>query len=458
MELVFVLLVLIAVVYGIIKDYNPQAVLALAGMALFTVAYWLGLHPILPADKSTGFALFDLFEVFKGIFSYRAAGLGLTIMAVAGFATYMSHIGASQALVRVAVKPVAGIQSSYLMLAICYLVAVFVSLFVTSATGLGLLLMVTMYPVMRNLGISPASSCGVIATSQAFEIGPTQTNAIFSAGQSGMDPTSYFVDYQIWLVAPMLLVTMVLHFFWQRHCDRQEGWDPALHRGEHAELDEKGADEVAAPTWYGLLPIIPFVLMMTFSKLLVTSISVSVEVAMLLSVFIGMLCELLRTRSVRTAFAGLSSFLDGMGKVFGPVVALIVCAELFAESLKAIGAIDTLLHSASNAGIGSGLMTLVMVGLIMVAAVIMGSGNAAFLSFSSLAPAVAAKFGVPAVTMLLPMQLASSIGRTVSPIAAVLIACAGIAKVSPFVVVKRTSVPMAGALVTALLLNYLLFM
>ena len=204
--------------------------------------------------------------------------------------------------------------------------------------------------------------------------------------------------------------------------------------------------------------IIPFVLMMTFSKLLVSDIKMSVEVAMLLSVFIGMLCELLRTRSVRTAFAGLSSFLDGMGKVFGPVVALIVCAELFAESLKAIGAIDTLLHSASNAGIGSGLMTLVMVGLIMVAAVIMGSGNAAFLSFSSLAPAVAAKFGVPAVTMLLPMQLASSIGRTVSPIAAVLIACAGIAKVSPFVVVKRTSVPMAGALVTALLLNYLLFM
>ncbi|MNI10905.1 putative cryptic C4-dicarboxylate transporter DcuD [compost metagenome] len=318
--------------------------------------------------------------------------------------------------------------------------------------------MVTMYPVMRNLGISPASACGVIATSQAFEIGPTQTNAIFSAGQSGMDPTSYFVDYQIWLVAPMLLVTMVLHFFWQRHCDRQDGWDPALHRGDPAELDEQGKEEVPAPTWYALLPIIPFVLMMTFSKLLVTSISVSVEVAMLLSVFIGMLCELLRTRSVRTAMAGLSSFLDGMGKVFGPVVALIVCAELFAESLKAIGAIDTLLHSASNAGIGSGLMTLVMVGLIMVAAVIMGSGNAAFLSFSTLAPAVAAKFGVPAVTMLLPMQLASSIGRTVSPIAAVLIACAGIAKVSPFVVVKRTCVPMAGALVTALVLNYLLFM
>jgi C4-dicarboxylate transporter, DcuC family len=457
-ELIFVGLVLVAVVYGIIKDFNPQAVLALAGMAIFAMAYFAGIHPILEAKKSTGFALFDLFEVFKGIFSSRAAGLGLTIMLVAGFATYMSHIGASQALVRVAVKPIAGIQSSYLMLSVCYLVAVFVSLFVTSATGLGLLLMVTMYPIMRNLGISPASSCGVIATSQSFEIGPTQTNAIFSAGQSGLDPTSYFVDHQIWLVAPMLLVTMVLHFFWQRFCDRRDGWDPAQHRGESAELDEKRAGEVEAPTWYALLPIIPFVLMMTFSKLIISNIRMSVEVAMLLSVFAGMACELLRSRDLRNSLAGFSSFLDGMGKVFGPVVALIVCAEFFAESLKAVGAIDTLLHSAANAGIGSGLMTLVMVGLIVVASVIMGSGNAAFLSFSTLAPAVAAKFGVPAVTMLLPMQLASSIGRTVSPIAAVIIACSGIAKISPFVLVKRTSVPMAGALITALLLNYLLFM
>ena len=105
MELVFVGLVLGAVVYGIVKDFNPQAVLALAGLAIFTAAYWLGIHPILPAGKGSGFALFDLFEVFKGIFSSRAAGLGLTIMLVAGFATYMSHIGASQALVQVAEDP-----------------------------------------------------------------------------------------------------------------------------------------------------------------------------------------------------------------------------------------------------------------------------------------------------------------------------------------------------------------
>ena len=39
MELLFVLPVLALVIYGIVKDYNPQAVLAIAGMALFVIAF-----------------------------------------------------------------------------------------------------------------------------------------------------------------------------------------------------------------------------------------------------------------------------------------------------------------------------------------------------------------------------------------------------------------------------------
>ncbi len=99
-----------------------------------------------------------------------------------------------------------------------------------------------------------------------------------------------------------------------------------------------------------------------------------------------------------------------------------------------------------------------MVGLITFAAVIMGSGNASFMSFASLAPDVAAKIGIPAVHMLLPMQVASSIGRSFSPIAAVVIACANIASISPFAIVRRSSVPMIGSLITAVGLNYLFFM
>lgn len=51
-----------------------------------------------------------------------------------------------------------------------------------SLAALVLLLMVSMYPVMRNLGISQALVCGVIATCQVCEIGPAQSNASFSVG------------------------------------------------------------------------------------------------------------------------------------------------------------------------------------------------------------------------------------------------------------------------------------
>jgi DcuC family C4-dicarboxylate transporter len=42
-----------------------------------------------------------------------------------------------------------------------------------------------------------------------------------------------------------------------------------------------------------------------------------------------------------------------------------------------------------------------------------------------------------------------------SPIAAVIIACAGIAKISPFTVVKRTSVPMIGSLLVLVIIHTL---
>ena len=47
------------------------------------------------------------------------------------------------------------------------------------------------------------------------------------------------------------------------------------------------------------------------------------------------------------------------------------------------------------------------------------------------------KLGIESTSMILPMQLSASMGRTVSPIAGVLIATAEIAQVSTIAIVKR---------------------
>ncbi len=457
MDFLIVIPIVALVVYGIVKNYSASATLAIAGMALLVAAAFMGVSDILPEAKATGFMPFDLFELMNGVFSFRMASLGLTIMACGGFATYMSHIGASEALVKLAVKPISRFRSPYVVLALCYLLSVVLQMFVTSATGLGLLLMVTLYPVLRNIGLSAASAVAVIASPAAFEIGVTQVNANFAASQSGMGITEYFLGYQAWVTVPMALAAAALHFFWQRRCDIKAGYIAAEHVGEGIEKSDGEENKPAAPALYALLPMIPFFLLLTFSKMMVTSIKMNLVMAMLISVFAGMACELLRTRNVKESLAGFDKFLNGMGAVFGPVVGLIIGAEVFATGLKHIGAIDSLLGSAQGLGINAGVMAVFMACLIAISAIMMGSGNAAFLSFATLAPDVAKSFGVPAVTMLLPMNFAASMGRSMSPIAAVVIACAGIAKISPFEVVKRTSIPMAGAFLLGLILHLILF-
>ena len=456
MDILIVVPVVALVIYAIVKNFSASASLAIAGMVMLGAAALMGIKDILPADKAMGFMPFDLFQLMNTVFSYRMASLGLTIMACGGFASYMSHIGASEALVRLAVKPINQFKLPYIVLAMCYLLCVVLQMFVTSATGLGLLLMVTLYPVLRNIGLSPASAVAVIASPAAFEIGVTQVNANFAANQSGMDITEYFLNYQAWVTVPMALTAAALHFFWQRRCDLKAGYNALEHEGEGI---DNGADasQKTAPAFYALLPMIPFCLLLTFSKMMDSSIKMNLVVAMLISVFAGMLCEVLRTCNIKSALAGFDQFLNGMGSVFGPVVGLIIGAELFATGLKHMGTIDSILGSAQGLGIGAAAMSVFMACLIAVSAIMVGSGNAAFLSFATLAPDVAVSFGIPAVALLLPMNFAASMGRSMSPIAAVIIACAGIAKISPFEVVKRTSVPMIGAFTVGMTLHLILF-
>ena len=89
------ILITVWVGYLITKKYKPQPVLFMAGMILMGCAVALGVGAILPEKERTGLVLFDMFEFIRKTFSSRAAGLGLNIMAVGGFARYMDHIGAS---------------------------------------------------------------------------------------------------------------------------------------------------------------------------------------------------------------------------------------------------------------------------------------------------------------------------------------------------------------------------
>lgn len=435
------IVVTVIVGYLIIRKEKAQAVLFAGGLILMSCAILMG-HSILDAKKTTGFIWFDMFQYIENLFSLRAAGMGLMIMAVGGFARYMDHIGASKILVNFTIKPLQALKSPYLVLAMTYLVGQVLNIFIPSASGLGVLMMVTVYPILISLGVSKLSATAVIGTVACLDLGPASGNAVLAARTADLDVALYFTQYQIPVAIPTALTIAVLHFFMQRWFDKRDG-----HQVVASEIEKSVETEVLPPKIYAVLPVIPLILILVFSKICIPGINMTVVNAMLISTFTAMAFEFFRSRDLSKVLKSIQVFFDGMGKQFAVVVTLVVAGETFAYGLMKIGAIDAIIEAAQYSGFGEMGMILVMTGIVVVASIVMGSGNAPFFAFAALAPGVAAKLGISSVLMLMPMQLASGIARSVSPITACIVAVCGVSNVSPVQVVRRTAVPMAGGLI-----------
>lgn len=442
--------------YLIVKKFKPQPVLFIAGLLLMFAAVYFGLGTILPAKESTGLVLFDAFEFIKKTFSSRAGGLGLNIMAVGGFARYMDHIGASKALVKLTIKPLLALRSPYIVMSGAWILGMFLGLAINSASGLAMLLMVTVFPILISLGVSRLSAVAVIATTLCLDWSPSDTGTILAATTAGIDPVVYWVKYQIPIAATVIPVVAVLHFFTQKWMDKRDG-HVVKATDLIAPVGKDGAVEVIPPMIYAILPIIPLALILIFSDLWISWIKMDIIKAMFIGMAIGMIFEFVRLHDGKKVLGDIQVFFDGLGMQMANVITLIVAGETFAKGLVAIGTIDTIISSAQTSGFGAVGMILVMIAIIAVSSIIMGSGNAPFFAFAALTPTVAAKMSVAPVVMLLPMHLAASAARAMSPITAVIVVASSMGGVSPFDVVKRTAIPMAGALLTLVVANFLYF-
>ncbi|EOK5763419.1 C4-dicarboxylate transporter DcuC [Vibrio vulnificus] len=436
MSLIIALLGLVFAGRLILKNYNPQAVLFFTGIVLMAISIFTNNASFVA--KSTGWVGFDIFEYISQVFSKQSGGLGLNIMLIGGFALFMSAIGASQVMVKVAAKPLMKLNSPYLMLALAFILGQALSLFISSATGLALLLMATLYPVLIRLGCSKAGVAAVLASTCAIEFGPASGNSILAAQTAGMDITAFFVGEQLPIVTVLIIAVALIHALTQRYFDKLDAKSNA-EQGSLAHVDDAQSD---VPMFYLLLPMLPLFFMLTFSKLGIESIKVSLSNAILLSIFIGLVCEFVRVKQAKPVFDKLQGIFNDMGKVFAAVVTLIVAGQTFSMGLKSIGAIDAMLEMASGAGLSAAIIILFMAILTFTISALMGSGNAAFFSFAPMVPQIAQKIGANAADMILPIQLSAGMGRTISPIAGVIIAVAGISGLSPFDIVRRTFIPM----------------
>ena len=433
MDLIIGLIAIVLVAYYIVKGYSATGVLMFGGLVLLFISVLMG-HSILPEGvKSTGSTYFDILEYVKYLLGNRGGGLGLMIMVLCGFSVYMTHLGANDVVVKLVSKPLKNIRSPYILMVFAYFLACLMSFAVSSATGLGVLLMATLFPVMVNVGISRGAAAAICASPISIILSPTSGDVVLSAEISKIPLGEFAFGTALPVSIFAILGIAVAHFFWQRYLDKKEG----------VQVERINADEIktTAPNYYAILPLLPIIGVLIFDGKWGLP-NLHIVTVMVLCFIITAVVDFLRSFNAKQTFDNLVVAYRGMADAFAGVVMLLVAAGVFAQSLSTIGFITNLIASAQTFGGSAFFMMLVLAVITILATMATGSGNAAFYAFAELIPKLATQMGVNPAFLTIPMLQASNLGRGLSPVSGVVVAVSGMGKISPFEIVKRMSVPM----------------
>ena len=441
----------------LVKKLNPQSILIVAGVIMMILGLWLDFNPVEPKSP-TGHTAFDLVKVIEETFLSNIMRAGFMIATIGGYVALMNHIGATRALVGIAVSPLSSLRRHpYLAAAAAIPIGQLLFITTPSASGLGLLLVASMAPILVELGVSRLTALSVIVAATIFDQGPGSANTAMAAQLIGINAVDYFIRYQLPLVLPTAIVAISLFLLSNRYFDRKDKAAGRLLTGMPSPDTTGNPATPACPRYFALLPILPIVILVLFSpfiNLWPKAITVSTTSAMLLSTAIAVTLVGLSGKGMRKALADMSAFWKGMGTVFAGVVTLIVASEIFAKGLISLGFVDSLISCSTDTGLSGVHVASLFSGVIFSAATLMGSGNAAFFSFGPLLPDIAARLGLPVASLVLPLQLSASMGRAISPIAAIIVAIAGFSDVQPIQIVRRNAIPMIGSLIFLIIANF----
>lgn len=451
-------------VYMLLKKNDIKMTLMSLGLILMYVAVLMGQK--LQLTVSTGAKWLDPFQALVDQFSTTLVGPGFVILILGGYSAYMNHIGANQVTIHALTKPIAKIKSVYILIPIVFLIGNLLSLVIPSASNLAIILLATLYPVLRSANMSRLSAAAVIATSATIIPTPLGSDNVAIATQLHLPVTDYVFRYHAMVSIPTLLVIAVVHYFWQKYQDKKH----LENLSYEDELTMADATEKAAVTEtihrsvfgnfvYGLLPLLPIVLLLIVFFVNIVAhknLNISVQVVSMISFVIAVLVELISKRKLQIVLKETSAFFNGMGNVMG-IVVLLVSASVFVQGLTSIGIIDMIQNMMKNMSSSGVILPIIMVIFTAIIVLLSGSGMALLFAMIPLIVPLAKAAGIQPEALSVPMQLSGNLLRAVSPVAAVVLIVAGTTKLSPVSIVKRTSVPMIFGTIMMLVLSLMMF-
>lgn len=451
------------IVYMLIKNLDVKISLFFVGIVLMFVALMYG-NPIgAKGFNAGGFTMLVPLEAIIYIFKDIIVKSGFIILILGGYATYMNAIKANDATVSLLLKPIKLIKSPYLLVPVVFLIGNMLSMVIPSASNLAIILLATIYPIMRKAGLSALSSAAVIATTATIVPTPLGSDNIAVVKELNnlemfktLTPSDYVFNYHAKVSIPTIIFMAVVHFLWQKYCDKK---NPELgNEGVKQEEDIKLDFSPVVKVIYGILPLLPIVLLLVLSCFEAGK-NVGIEVVIIFSIIAAIVCELIRSRDFKSTLDKTQEFFKGMGGAM-PIVALLVAGSTFVTGLKSIGIINALqagMTGMQASGFGF-VLPLILVLLTILIVVLSGSGIALFFAMVPLFVPLAEAANIDVMSIAIPMGLAGNLIRSISPVSAVIMIVAGSTGKTPFEIVKRTSVPMLSGTVFMFILSMFYYM
>lgn len=434
-----------AVAFLVVKKYNSVWVFLMTGLGVILLFAMFGTGTL--GDKTTGNLIIDAFVFVKNQFTSNFSGSGFNIMIVSGYATYMAHIGASTKLAFLATKPLSNIKNPYIVASLLLVIGSALKVITTSASGLGMLLMSVCYPILVSLGVSRLNAAAIVVLSTLLDWGPNDSSALFAAKDvCGMEIVDYFMQFQLPVGIAIIVVEAIFLPIYLNKTDKAAA-------GETASIKEE--DKVAdatCPVWYSILPLLPLILIIFTTVTKGNPIpKLDVATANILCLVVALMIQFITAKDKKAAMEDMKFVFTKMGVCAANIVSILIAAAVFAQAVKMLNGVTELSNMLATLQ-GATIISVIALSLItFITGMILGSGNAAWYAFGPLVPDIAAKLGIAPTVISTPMQLSPAIGRSMSPVAGVVIAVAGMADVEVQDLIKRCALPVILAFVVCII-------
>lgn len=324
-----------------------------------------------------------------------------------------------------------------LLIPACTIVTLLVNTAIPSAAGCAAAVGASLIPVMIRAGIKPVGAgAAILAGTIGSFMNPGSPHQNMVGGYVGISGMEFILKNMntyliLWAIA-VIGVTVVE--FIRKDYRGGESFDGMESLGETVERIN---------ILKAFAPLFPLVLLIIGNTCL-PMVKMGVAQAMVVGAIFAICVTGTNPSKV------VNEFFNGCGKGFANIVSIIISASVFAMGLRANGLVGDMievLKTSNEYARWFGILGPYFM------AILVGLGDAATMAFNEAVTPHAATFGMSVIELGNLAYVSGALGRTMSPIAGVVIVIAGLCRTNPLSLVQRTAPAMIVAILSLLIFS-----